>query len=524
MVACCSGCGASTPGRPRAWRSAPQLPHAAALQPPRGAGAHRLGRPRGAPGRAVRPQPAAVRRAGRALRRRRRPGPAGASRPGPTSRAWTSASTSSSAPTAGVSRAALELAARVTEDRLDPGDPAAAAAHLLAAAGSAAARPHRRRDRRGRQPAAARRGHDRPVRRRRTRCIADPPGERRSGDPEHRHSVVPSRSRPLLPFPPPRLPTGGRADPGRRDAARGGDLAGTGHRAGPGPHGQRHPDLRGAGAAGRAVRPQRRHRRDVLRPSPDRGHRARRDACGSRAWSARTAAGWPSSTRSTSWSCPPGTRVSATLVLVPTAEVDRHLVDQTGYGHQRAPPDRWTRCSPSVLLPLATAVMAAKRDHLALVGRGPDLPGLPGRHHLARRADPGGASPPSQRACCSTGSSPRRCTPGPSTPRRTCSPWCCSSPSRSSSAARCTWQHGDPPPLPAARTRPAVLLSLARTVLGGEDSADRTCCTRLSDTLGGSAELRRAQRRRVGRPWPREVHRQPGQRRPMPYGQTCGCD
>ena len=59
--------------------------------------------------------------------------------------------------------------------------------------------------------------------------------------------------------------------PSRRDAARFGDVAGAGHRPGPGPYRQRDPRLGGPGAAGRALRPDRRDRGDVLRPAQIQG-------------------------------------------------------------------------------------------------------------------------------------------------------------------------------------------------------------------------------------------------------------
>ena len=67
----------------------------------------------------------------------------------------------------------------------------------------------------------------------------------------------------------------------------------------------------------------------------------------------------------------------------------------------------------------------------------------------------------------------------------------------------------------------AVLLSLARTVLGGDDTAAQVL-GQLGATLGGSRRARRTGRRRLGR------GRQPvacrrGRSRPMRYGPTCGC-
>ena len=91
--------------------------------------------------------------------------------------------------------------------------------------------------------------------------------------------------------------------------------------------------------------------------------------------------------------------------------------------------------------------------------------------------------------------------------------------SPSSSAARFTWQHGDPRPPPAAPrgSRPPVpgpYRPRRRRHRAG-------VLRRLSDTLGGSAELVE----RVGDDWvavasggtPTRPHR------PMPYGPTCGC-
>ena len=121
-------------------------------------------------------------------------------------------------------------------------------------------------------------------------------------------------------------------------------------------------------------------------------------------------------------------------------------------------------------LPLLTLALTAARPHLDLAD---DL--LLYLVVVVAIAIVGGfwpavARPRSPPACCSTGTSPRRCTRSPSPSRGTCWRCCCSSPSRSPSAAWSTWPPAARCRPPAAPRRPPSLLALAQTVLGGADT------------------------------------------------------